>query len=86
MSKRELNRLKKLIVDEFEFIREKNNSGGILWGELHDLADDLEQERDSAIRKNRLTDDERDALSEFWWEQFEQNISLTVRDSSAPSV
>ena len=80
MSKRELNRLKKLIVDEFEFIREKNNSGIVLWGELHDLVDDLEQERDSAIRKNRLTDDERDALSEFWWEQLEQNISLTVRE------
>lgn len=86
MSKRELNRLKKLIVDEFEFIREKNNSGTTLWGELNDLRDDLEQERDSAIRKNRLTDDERDALSKFWWEQLEQNISLTVRDSSAPSV
>ena len=79
MSKRELNRLKKLIVDEFEFIREKNNSGIVLWGELHDLVDDLEQERDSAIRKNRLTDDERDALSEFWWEQLDLNISFTVR-------
>ena len=55
-------------------------------GELNDLADDLEQERDSAIRKNRLTDDERDDLSEFWWEQIDLNISLTVRDSSAPSV
>ena len=86
MSKRELNRLKKLIVDEFEFIREKNNSGIILWGELHDLVDDLDQERDWAILKNRLTWDERDALSEFWCEQFEQNISLTIRDSSAPSV
>jgi hypothetical protein len=79
MTKRELNRLKKLIVDEFEFIREKNNSGIVLWGELHDLVDDLEQERDSAIRKNRLTDDERDALSEFWWEQLDLNISFTVR-------
>ena len=79
MSKRELNRLKKLIVDEFEFIREKNNSGIVLWGELHDLVDDLEQERDSAIRKTRLTDDERDALSEFWWEQLDLNISFTVR-------
>lgn len=86
MSKRELNRLKKLIVDEFEFIREKNNSGIDLWGELHDLVDDLDQERDWAILKNRLTWDERDALSKFWCEQFEQNISLTVRDSSAPSV
>jgi len=79
MTKRELNRLKKLIVDEFEFIREKNNSGIVLWGELHDLVDDLEQERDSAIRKNRLTDDERDALSEFWWEQLDLNVSFTVR-------
>ena len=79
MTKRELNQLKKLIVDEFEFIREKNNSGIVLWGELHDLVDDLEQERDSAIRKNRLTDDERDALSEFWWEQLDLNISFTVR-------
>ena len=80
MTKRELNRLKKLIVDEFEFIREKNNSGIVLWGELHDLVDDLEQERDSAIRKNRLTYDERDALSEFWFEQFVQNVSLTARE------
>jgi hypothetical protein len=79
MTKRELNRLKKLIVDEFEFIREKNNNGITLWGELHDLVDDLEQERDSAIRKNRLTDDERDALSEFWWEQLDLNVSFTVR-------
>ena len=79
MTKRELNRLKKLIVDEFEFIREKNNSGIVLWGELHDLTDDLDQERDWAILKNRLTWDERDALSEFWWEQLDLNISFTVR-------
>ena len=79
MSKRELNRLKKLIIDEFEFIREKNNSGIVLWGELHDLIDDLDQERDWAILRNRLTWDERDALSEFWWEQLDLNILLTVR-------
>ena len=79
MSKRELNRLKKLIIDEFEFIREKNNSGIVLWGELHDLIDDLDHERDWAILRNRLTWDERDALSEFWWEQLDLNILLTVR-------
>ena len=79
MTKRELNRLKKLIVDEFEFIREKNNSGIDLWGELHELVDDLDDERDRAIRKQRLSQDERDALSEFWWEQFEENIALSVR-------
>ena len=86
MSKRELNRLKKLIVDEFEFIREKNNSGTTLWGELNDLRDDINQELDWATLKRKLTQEERDAFIEFWFEQLDLNISLTVRDSSAPSV
>lgn len=87
MSNREVNKFKKRIAYEFEFIRTKNNSGVDLWDDLDDLRQDIiVEDVNEAVLKRKLTQDEAYALYMFWWEQFEQNISLTVRDSSAPSV
>ena len=80
MTKRELNQIKEYISGEFEFIREKNNSGVTLWGELNDFRRDVAADCDRSIVKKKLTWDEVDAVWEFWCEQLEQNISLTVRE------
>lgn len=80
MTKRELNRLKKLITAEFEYIRNVNDSGVALWDELDDLWDYMIRERNRSQYKQKLTDDESDDLLTFCREQFEQNISLTVRE------
>lgn len=80
MTKRELNRLKKLITAEFEYIRNVNDSGVALWDELDDLWDYVIRERNRSQYKQKLTDDESDDLLTFCREQFEQNISLTVRE------
>ena len=81
MSKRELNRFKKRIVADFEFIRMKNSSGIDLWDDLDDLRQDIiVKDVDEAVFKRKLTQDEAYALYTFWYEQFEQNISLTVRE------
>lgn len=80
MTKRELNRLKKLITAEFEYIRTGNDSGVVLWDELDDLWDYVIRERNRSQYKQKLTDDESDDLLTFCREQFEQNISLTVRE------
>lgn len=80
MTKRELNRLKKLITAEFEYIRNVNDSGVALWDELDDLWDYVIREHNRSQYKQKLTDDESDDLLTFCREQFEQNISLTVRE------
>ncbi len=69
-----------MVTDELEYIRTQNASGINLWSELNTLAKDLNQELDWSRLKHTTTVGEREELLRFWCEQFEQNISLTVRE------
>jgi len=79
MTKKQVEKLKEFVDGEWEFIREKNNSGIDLWYDIDESFNDVCYEISEVRRRKWATEDELDEVKDYFREQFVDNIEMKLR-------